>query len=328
VADARTAEEILAEIESLSQRNRAERDPAHERRIMELRQLGGIALMREAGPRPELVEPDYASLPAADPVPEVSGDELTPELIRAAILRHGSILVRGLVDRDSALHLAGEIDRAFAAREAAEAGESREEGYYEALQAIPPNQPIMEREYVKGGGGVLAADAPTVGFEMVELFRQARLRELIGGYLREAPSFSAQKTTLRKAEPSVPGAWHQDGKFLGDVNSVNLWLSLSRCGDESPGLDMVPRRLEEIVEAGVGEVGFEKIVVSQEQAEELSGEAGILSPIFEPGDAMFFDHLNLHQTGSRPDMPKPRFAVESWFFGPSAFPEGYIPLAY
>jgi hypothetical protein len=27
-------------------------------------------------------------------------------------------------------------------------------------------------------------------------------------------------------------------------------------------------------------------------------------------------------------MPDPRYAVESWFFGPSAFPEGYLPLAY
>ena len=32
------------------------------------------------------------------PVPEVSGEDLTPELIRAALLERGAILVRGLVD--------------------------------------------------------------------------------------------------------------------------------------------------------------------------------------------------------------------------------------
>ena len=43
------------------------------------------------------------------------------------------------------------------------------------------------------------------------------------------------------------GAWHQDGAFMGDVRALNLWLSLSRCGDESPGLDIVPRRLDDLV---------------------------------------------------------------------------------
>ena len=51
-------------------------------------------------------------------------------------------------------------------------------------------------------------------------------------------------------------------------------------------------------------------------------------PVFAPGDAIFFDHMNLHRTGSRPEMTEPRFAVESWFFGPSAFPEGYTALAF
>ena len=39
-----------------------------------------------------------------------------------------------------------------------------------------------------------------------------------------------------------------------------------------------------------------------------------------------FDELFLHQTGSDPGMPKPRYAVESWFFGGSAFPVEYSPL--
>ena len=42
---------------------------------------------------------------------------------------------------------------------------------------------------------------------------------------------------------------------------------------------------------------------------------------------LLFDDLFLHRTASDPAMPKPRFAVESWFFAPSAFPEDYAPLA-
>jgi hypothetical protein len=50
-------------------------------------------------------------------------------------------------------------------------------------------------------------------------------------------------------------------------------------------------------------------------------------PIFEPGDALFFDEMCLHQTASDPSMPNPRFAIENWFFGGSAFPGEFAPVA-
>ena len=63
-------------------------------------------------------------------------------------------------------------------------------------------------------------------------------------------------------------------------------------------------------------------------AEEAAGEVGIERPIFDPGDALLFDELFLHQTASDPSMPNNRYAVEAWFFGPSAFPNGYVPIWY
>ncbi len=53
----------------------------------------------------------------------------------------------------------------------------------------------------------------------------------------------------------------------------------------------------------------------------------ILRPIFEPGDALLFDELFLHKTASDPEMRNPRYAIENWFFGASAFPGDYVPLA-
>jgi hypothetical protein len=137
---------------------------------------------------------------------------------------------------------------------------------------------------------------------------------------------SVHKTTLRKANPSVPGAWHQDGFFMGPVRSLNLWLSLSRCGDEAPGLDIVPRRFEQYVATATDEAILD-YTISQSKVEQAAGETPIVRPIFEPGDALFFDELFLHQTGSDPAMPKPRYALESWFFGGSAFPPAYAPIA-
>jgi hypothetical protein len=67
--------------------------------------------------------------------------------------------------------------------------------------------------------------------------------------------------------------------------------------------------------------------ISQQRVEQAAGETPVIRPIFEPGDALFFDELFLHQTGSDPSMPKPRYAVENWFFGGSGFPDEYAPIA-
>jgi hypothetical protein len=176
------------------------------------------------------------------------------------------------------------------------------------------------------GGGLLAVDSPDLSFEMFEMFRAAGLPELVGRYLGEPPLISAQKTTLRKADPSVAGHWHQDGKFMGPVRALNLWLSLSRCGDEAPGLDLVPRRFDYFLTTQTDGEMLD-YTASDRVVEEAAGDKGILRPIFEPGDALFFDELFMHKTGSDPSMPKPRFAIENWFFGGSAFPTEYVPLA-
>ena len=67
--------------------------------------------------------------------------------------------------------------------------------------------------------------------------------------------------------------------------------------------------------------------ISQQKVEQAAGETRVIRPIFEPGDALFFDELFLHQTGSDPSMPKPRYAIENWFFGGSGFPAEYAPIA-
>lgn len=317
--------QLLAEIERLSEGNRSRPSRETERRLVELRHLAGIRILDAPRAEPRHPEPDFTALPEVTGLPDVPAADVTPELLRAGILRDGCLLVRGLVPREDALHLAGQIDRAFAERERWLAGERPAEGYYEELAPHPRFHPELSRSWIREGGGVLASDSPMLSFEMTEMFRRAGVQRLVEAYLGEPALGSLQKTTLRKAEPEVGGAWHQDGSFMGPVRSLNLWLSLSRCGDISPGLDVVPRRLEEFVTRGTDEAVFD-IQVSQRHAELAAGDRPILRPIFEPGDALLFDELFLHQTGSDPSMPNPRFAVEHWFFGPSAFPTAYAPI--
>jgi hypothetical protein len=321
-----TTEELQAEIERLAAANRAGRDLSTERRLLRLRHLLGERMLDAAAPGATYPEPAADRLPQADDLPEFRREELTPELLRAGILRDGCLLVRGLVSREQALQFAERIDRLFAERERHDAGQASAPGYYEEFHPEPRFEDVVARPWIKDGGGVLAADSPILSFEMLELFRSADVSGLVDGYLGEPGLISVHKTTLRKAAPSVPGAWHQDGSFMGQVRSLNLWLSLSRCGDVAPGLDLVPRRLDEIVTTQTDEAMLE-IQVSQRMAEEAAGDKAIIRPVFEPGDALFFDELFLHSTASDPSMPNPRFAIENWFFGASSFPADYAPVA-
>jgi hypothetical protein len=317
---------LLAEIERLRAANLAAPSREAERRLGRLRHLAGVRLVELAPANAEFVAPATDQLPPGDPLPEIAAAELTPGLIRAGVLRDGCLLVRGLVPRERAEAMAKQIDRAFAERERHDAGRLAKDGYYEEFQPHSRYGAVVGRGWIEQGGGLLAADAPLLGFEMIEMFHAAGLPELVTGYLGEPALISVHKTTLRKADPSVPGAWHQDGFFMGEVRSLNMWLSLSRCGDEAPGLDLLPRRLEHYLATNTEEAALD-YTISQRKVEDAAGATPIIRPIFEPGDALFFDERFLHQTGSDPAMRKPRYAIENWFFGGSAFPDEYAPVA-
>jgi hypothetical protein len=318
-------DELLAEIKRLSAENRERRSSDIESKLVTLRHQAGIGMIESSQGSPQFADPSKASLPEADGLPEIAAADLTPELLRAGILRDGCVLVRGLVPRDEALRFAGQIDRAFEERERHDQGGEAADGYYAEFDPEAGYDGMTSRSWIKEGGGVLAVDSPMLAFEMIEMFESAGIQRLVEGYLGEPGLISGEKTTLRKAEPQIPGAWHQDGAFMGEVRALNLWLSLSRCGDESPGLDILPRRLDYLVTTATDDAIL-SYQISNAKAMEAAGDTPIIRPIFEPGDALFFDELFLHQTGSDPSMPRPRYAIESWFFGASAFPE-YIPVA-
>jgi hypothetical protein len=53
-------------------------------------------------------------------------------------------------------------------------------------------------------------------------------------------------------------------------------------------------------------------------------------PVFRPGDALLFDHLLLHRTFTDPSMTATRYATETWFFAPNAYPDPaeQVPLVF
>lgn len=320
--------QLLEQVDALGRENRARRDPQVEREILRLRHIAGLRLTgaSDSGSG-EYPTPAFGGLGPDSELPEIVPEALTAELLRAAILRRGFLLVRRYVDPDEARRLAEEIEIAFAARKALQSGESAEEGYYEEFEPDPPSQRLQDqRPWIAEAGGVWVADSPRIMFDLLELLVRMGLRRLAADYLGERPTLSVHKSTLRKAEPATLGAWHQDGSFMGETRNLNMWLSLSHCGDDAPGLDFVSRRFDSILPTGT-EGALHTNAVSPAVVERAAGETGVMRPIFEPGDMMLFDDLFLHKTGADPAMPRPRYAVESWFFAPSSFPRDYLPLA-
>jgi hypothetical protein len=316
---------LAHEIERLIELARSDPGLEHERALLHLRNLLAIRLLDRGPVDGDHPEPDYGSLPDG-PLIEVEPGDLTPGLLRAGILRGGCVLVRGLVPPEDAEEMAADIDRCFTERARYDRGKSFDPWYYVPFEPdLRRGQGLPLREWIKEGGGVLAVDSPSVSFQIREKLREAGLPELVRAYLGGCPLQSGDKTTLRRAEPRVVGAWHQDGKFMGAVRALNLWLSLSHCGDDAPGLDLVPRRLEEHVPTQTDEAQMRN-QVSQQAAERAADGLPILRPVFEPGDALLFDEMFLHKTASERTMRRPRYAIESWFFAAESFPADYVPL--
>ncbi len=200
------------------------------------------------------------------------------------------------------------------------------------LVSIMPNQ-VEElahlRMFNSTAGAAMCVEAPSVAEALLELYEAHGLKKLIGEYLGESPCLSVKKWVLRRNSPTRDEAgWHQDGAFMGtDINSVNMWVPLTECGGETgaPGMDVVPQRLYKIASAEGATFDWS---VSDAHVRSGAFMGSPLAPVFNAGDAFFFDHFYLHRTQYRTDFTKLRYAVESWFFGATTFPKEQIPVAW
>jgi len=334
----RTRRSALDEVDELVRANREEPSGDLERRLVRARHQAFADLANGAADPMEgrLAEVQEGLAPIGESgLPTVSAADLTPEVIADAVLRHGCLLVRELAPRERAESLIAGMDRVFEARDAHVAGAPVEETtpWYEPFEPEPQfaEAVAMGRAFVNEGSGTWVADSPRLLFQLLETFEDLGLREKISAYLGERPAISVSKGTLRRV-PAEGGTewWHQDGAFLGrDIRSLNIWLALTSCGRDAPGMDVVAKRLDRIVEPGNRGADF-NWSLSDEEVRELVGDDAIVRPLFEPGDALLFDHLCLHRTGTDPGMTKTRYATETWFFAPSAYPDpgDQVPLAF
>lgn len=331
VADADQLEadgKLLEAVDVLTEANRRQRDAEIDRRLVRLRHRAFATIDRSGG------LPSWPpEVPGDRPVDAgplvVSADELSVETLRQGIFRHGSLHVRGLVSRERVDLLTGDIDRAFDGFQARADGAPASETtpWFERFKAPGGRAVGVRRQWTHDAGGVWAADSPRGLFDLVETLEHTGLGRLITGHLGERPAFSMNKCVLRRTSLDAKANWHQDGAFLGsDIRAVNVWMALTDCGRDAPGLDLVGRRLDGVVETGTEGAAFDWAVGPG--VVDRVADGTVVRPLFNAGDVLLFDDLTLHRTALTPSMTRERHAIEMWFFAPSRYPDDQVPLAY
>ena len=324
---------IFDAIDLLMAANRDTSDPRVESRLVHLRHEAFTAIGEQhpppVWPRPA---PDVFDTTG---VPTITRAELSADLVASAITNHGCLHVTGLLDPAGTQRMTEAIDEAFRAADAKQYKDVHEwpGSWFQPFRPGPGYaQPeLFHRAWVRNAGGILGVDSPPAFFVMVELFEQAGLREVITGYLGERPVLAIDKLTLRRVPLDLQVAeWHQDGAFLGDgIRALNVWLVLTDCGadEPSPGMDVVPRRFDSLLPRETDGAFFDWSIGHDLVVRESAGTP-IIRPRFRAGDALLFDDLFVHRTALDPGHTRERYAIESWFFASSCYPEGSVPIVF
>ncbi len=325
---------MLVGLGTLDRIDRLEQEPSDDlevaRRLRDLRHQA-VSELPAAGPPSAIGEPP-SRLDCG--LPSLRTDELSAAAVKAAIIRSGSVLVRGLLNPTQVERLKSATDRAIAGRDARSPGKpvgNGKNGWFEPFQPDPPYAAMVAEEWnrlTKGGGTLWAVDSPRGLSELLAVLDEVGLRRLAADYLGGRPVLSMKKCNLRRTAPQATADWHQDGAFLGGkLGALNVWAALTRCGVDAPGMDLVARRLEEVVETGTEGARFDW-TVGHPLVERVATPEGIVRPEFEPGDVLLFDELCLHRTAANPAMTNHRHAVEVWMFRADDYPQGQVPLVF
>lgn len=318
---------LLKRIDELEQRWRAGERGEIEPDLVAARYLAVAAL--EGAQRASQLAPASDPLPLGpDGLPDIAAAQLSPSLARAAVEQYGCLIVRGLVDAEATTSLRSGIDEAMTDWRRRKTPYRCPTGspWFSPLMVEEPARSALGRPWVTEGGGLLTADSPRVMAMVLEHYRASGVRDVVTSLLGVRPVISANKCTLRKIPVDSPTDWHQDGAFLGaNLPAVNVWVTLTDCGRDAPGMDIVAARIDDIVETGTDGAHFDW-AVGHARVEQLG--LPIVRPKLFAGDGVIFDQMLLHRTAAEPSMTNARYAIETWSFAGTDYPAHHVPLVW
>ena len=135
----------------------------------------------------------------------------------------------------------------------------------------------------------------------------------------------------------APHGWHQDGALGFDflaaregqfppdalLPMVTCWIALGSCGADAPGLELVTRRLEELLAPAD---------LTAQSVRARFAPDDFWQPILDPGDALLFRGDILHRTHVTSSMTEDRTSLELRFFPADSLParlkgDRFLPVA-
>jgi hypothetical protein len=323
---------FLAAAKLLEALPRDQRDPSVDATIVELRHRAFAELPNDGLPAVNFDPAPEDHWPKLLDAPEIAADELTVELLSAAVHHHGCVIVRGLFDTDESAGFRDDIDRALAAFDEFDLARPLVTApWYQQLRMtdgfVAPDP--FGTAFLRQCGGAYAPHAPRAFVEYRNALERSGVLDVIASHLGAVPVLSVNKFVLRRVSGGAEPAWHQDGGYLGvKSRALNLWVALSECGadTERMGLEILPGPRRELAEVGTHDA-VERRAISQTVAAEWSRSMGrpVVRPYFAVGDAILFDQFFIHRSDIRP-LPTERYAVESWFFTANDYPDHLVPV--
>lgn len=263
---------------------------------------------------------------AVDEIVETHRSALTAAVLGGAVQHHGALVVRNLLDPSDLDGCIAALHRARDQQTRHFDGQPSDDGWFEPVETGSGMDAAMRKANAEMGV-VWLADSPNATVHYIELLRRVGVLDLLADHFGEPALFSLQKSTLRSVEPEERlTTWHQDGAFMGaGIRTMNLWIALTDCGGQVPasGMEMIPRRVDEILDTTEGIVPF---AIPFDTVDEIAATTGVANPEFRAGDAVFFDDRFVHRTALGPGLTQTRLALESWFFGASSFADDYTCL--
>jgi hypothetical protein len=289
----------------------------------------------------EVRPPTFRSAPIAS----VAAADLNVRVLREALQTDAALVVRGLLSPERCARAAALISAARAERdrfdecssqERARSGpRSADEVFVPLASTLAPAVPLaMLQDVARLCQAVLVAEAPAVLDELMLVLAETRLLPLVAEHLGESPAVSVDKLLVRSAAPEIPRSflpeeldpgWHQDGAdWDPGTRSLNVWIAFDDCG---PGtgrrsMEVFPKPVNAVVPPALGVDPSAHVDAIRALQREIAPAALSLAA----GDAVLFDHLNVHRSEGGRQYTATRRSAEFWFFAPSTFPAQVTPM--
>jgi hypothetical protein len=209
----------------------------------------------------------------------------------------GAVHVRGALDIAVLARLQGAAADVFAEREVlAEAGE------------LPD---ALSVDYTRR---FIHLDHLATGSAIVDELLHPAFVAIASVYLGKDPEIADQvhvrSITPVRTDTYLP--FHQDQTILRR-RLLNVWIPLSACGRDAPGLELVLDSWRELFPVSPPPGAKFAVELARIDEQALAGgfeERARWRPSFEAGDAMLFAGATAHRTHATPDMTHDRMSVE------------------